>query len=481
MWRAQRTKRWTGHRGKRRAEHAKEESSPCLRLQRSRRQSPCSALAFPQRMSVRPERHRKGGELFKKSAAKISFLEGAPGRQRSQGLNTTPASNGRPGLSQGSAVLFSPAGPAHEDLGDADACPQAIKEILYWARRARAGPLHAGRQYLASYPAVRLHLDRRRLAELDEKADDGLCRLTLAIWSPCRDSRVACGLRRAGPAFARPNLKWPKRLPGSNLVGSKFSLTSSAPRAPSRRTQPCGADVRARSESSVMLVHPSPRGMARVIHQRFARRECSALDEAAGQSLRSARRRYRSPSRGAIHADRRRPDSPLERGQPDDSLAPSDPRIHEGRRAQGDGRWRSRCRGAHAAHAVGSECKRAGHRGRAAASESLRDPRQLPGRQAREPRARGHMEAAPGDARSALHVSPASAECVAYRRYRRLAVASRGARRPAHRTDGRRVPSEGGGGRPAASELEADSRSHRSTIGPPREADCSTCVSHRHW
>ena len=94
-----------------------------------------------------------------------------------------------------------------------------------------------------------------------------------------------------------------------------------------------------------------------------------------------------------------------------------------------------------------------------------RHPRQLSGRQAGEPCARRHVEAAPGDARPALHVPPASAERVADGRHSRLAVAGRRARRPAHRVDGRRVPPEGGGGRPAASELEADPRSPRSAVG----------------
>ena len=100
-----------------------------------------------------------------------------------------------------------------------------------------------------------------------------------------------------------------------------------------------------------------------------------------------------------------------------------------------------------------------------AASRPVRDPRQLPARQAREPRAGRHVEAAPGDARLPLHLHRAGAEQVADGRHRRLAVAGGGARRPADRDDGGELPAEGRRGRPAASEPQADPRSPRSPDG----------------
>src|SRR2546422_8257570 len=51
------------------------------------------------------------------------------------------------------------------------------------------------------------------------------------------------------------------------------------------------------------------------------------------------------------------------------------------------------------------------------------DPRQLPPRQAREPRAGRHVEAAPRHARMPLHLHRAGAEQVADGRHRQLAVA----------------------------------------------------------
>src|SRR5262249_61191181 len=55
--------------------------------------------------------------------------------------------------------------------------------------------------------------------------------------------------------------------------------------------------------------------------------------------------------------------------------------------------------------------------------------------QARESRAGGHVEAASGDGRPALRVSPAGAEPVADGRDHRLAVAGGGACGPADRAD----------------------------------------------
>ena len=71
---------------------------------------------------------------------------------------------------------------------------------------------------------------------------------------------------------------------------------------------------------------------------------------------------------------------------------------------EGNGRGRGRCRGAHSAHAVGSERERALHRSGPPAPREVRDPRQLPARQAGESRARGYVEATPRDARPAVHV-----------------------------------------------------------------------------
>src|SRR5713101_5499922 len=171
----------------------------------------------------------------------------------------------------------------------------------------------------------------------------------------------------------------------------------------------------------------------------------------------------RAPSsKGADHADRRRSDSSLECGQAHQPMAPADPRLSQGTCPEGDGRRRCRCRHPHAAHAVGSERERALHGGRAGASRPVRDPRQLPPRQAGEPLAGRHVEAAAGNARMPLHLHRAGAEQVAGGRHRRLAVAGSRAGRPADRDDGGDLSAEGRRGRPAAPTPQADPRSPRS-------------------
>ena len=82
---------------------------------------------------------------------------------------------------------------------------------------------------------------------------------------------------------------------------------------------------------------------------------------------------------------------------------------------------------------LGSELQRAGRRGGAPASRPPRDPRQLPARQAREPRADRRLEEAARDARAALRRSCSRTEELADRRHDRLAVAGGRARRAADR------------------------------------------------
>ena len=155
------------------------------------------------------------------------------------------------------------------------------------------------------------------------------------------------------------------------------------------------------------LCRPASARAGSCARSRELRHLLSCLNDAvtAGAPLPAARAGAGPPgNRGVGHGHRRRADPPLECGQPHQPLAPAGARLLEGRRAQGNGRRRGRCRGAHSAHAVGSERERAVHRGGAPAPRSVRDPRQLPARQARESRARGFVEATPRDARPALHV-----------------------------------------------------------------------------
>src|SRR6266567_4356209 len=148
---------------------------------------------------------------------------------------------------------------------------------------------------------------------------------------------------------------------------------------------------------------------------RYGLRRCPTGTSTSRNSIPTATSAFlserRAPSsKGDDHADRRRADSSLECGQAHQPVAPADPRLSQRRCPEGDGRRRCRCRHPHAAHAVGSERERALHGGRARASRPVRDPRQLPPRQAGEPRAGRHVEAAPGNARMPLHLHRPGAE-----------------------------------------------------------------------
>jgi hypothetical protein len=88
--------------------------------------------------------------------------------------------------------------------------------------------------------------------------------------------------------------------------------------------------------------------------------------------------------------------------------------LNEMREAAGRGHHPS-------ADLVGSQRQRSGHRGGLPAPRSLRDPRQLPAREAGEPRADRRLDEAAGHARPALHVSPAASADVADGRDDRLA------------------------------------------------------------